>query len=164
MTWLRACLTVLIAAQIASPADAQPSGFQVRLVLDEAAIERGDAEWLDAGDYEDPLPVARQNGLGGGKPACAAVREDEMLQSWALYLEFDAAGTTALSALTREQLDRRIALVLNGKLLVAPYIRSPITDGKVMLTRHGASREAVELEAKAVGDAVPGIVTCPDED
>jgi hypothetical protein len=51
-------------------------------------------------------------------------------QSLSIKLNQEAAGK--LEAITRENIGKRIFLVLNNKILMAPTVRTPITFGEIM--------------------------------
>ncbi len=72
---------------------------------------------------------------------------------WLVALELDDAATTGLAALTTSLVgtETRMAVVADGKVLVAPVVQSVITDGKLQLagdfTRAEAERLAQAMES-----------------
>ena len=52
------------------------------------------------------------------------------------------------SWLTKENLNKRLAIVLDGHLYSAPVIRSEISEGKAQITGSFTEEEARELAAK----------------
>jgi SecD/SecF fusion protein len=55
------------------------------------------------------------------------------------------AAAAAFAILTRDNLGRRLAIVIDGELYSAPTIQSPIENGSGMITGQFDAREAVEL-------------------
>ena len=50
-------------------------------------------------------------------------------------------GKELFAAVTKENLNKRMAIVLDGQLYMAPVIRSEITGGKVQITGHFTEEE-----------------------
>jgi preprotein translocase subunit SecD len=57
-------------------------------------------------------------------------------------------GRKAFAEVTRTNLNRRLAILIDGKPLLAPVIRSEIPNGQVILTGNFSEKEAVELAAR----------------
>ncbi len=51
-----------------------------------------------------------------------------------IVLYLDEVGTQRLAAVTRERQGRRLAIVVDGRVVVAPVIRTEITDGVAHVT------------------------------
>ncbi|MBI3878883.1 MAG: hypothetical protein HY301_02315 [Verrucomicrobia bacterium] len=62
-------------------------------------------------------------------------------------------GQKLFADLTRQSVGRRLAIVVDGKLLVAPRIEMEIAGGRVRITGRFSLREAIELATK-INDAV----------
>jgi preprotein translocase subunit SecD len=67
-------------------------------------------------------------------------------------------AANAFSVVTRENVGRRLAIVMDGKLYSAPVIQSPIETGRVQISGHFDLREAVGL-ATALDTPLPVRVT-----
>jgi preprotein translocase subunit SecD len=65
-----------------------------------------------------------------------------------IEIEFSAAGAEQFAQITREHLNKRLAILLDGKLYSAPLIRSEITNGKAQINGSFSVEEAGELAAK----------------
>ena len=62
-------------------------------------------------------------------------------------LEFTPDGEATFAALTTQTVGSRIALMVDGQVLSAPYVMEPITGGKAWLTLDGASVEDAQVIA-----------------
>jgi preprotein translocase subunit SecD len=65
---------------------------------------------------------------------------------------FDKADASKLGDVTREALEKQLAILLDGKVLSAPVVKDPITTGKVAFafgTASEAGQVAAELGASA---------------
>ncbi|MFI5958553.1 SecDF P1 head subdomain-containing protein [Cryptosporangium sp. NPDC051539] len=53
--------------------------------------------------------------------------------AWVLQVRFSSADTVALRALTSTNVGKQVALVVNGTVLMAPNVASPITGGELQI-------------------------------
>jgi preprotein translocase subunit SecD len=65
-----------------------------------------------------------------------------------ISVELSDEGKELFAAVTREHINKRLAIVLNGQLYAAPIIRSEITDGKAQITGNFTEEEAQQLAAR----------------
>jgi preprotein translocase subunit SecD len=70
-------------------------------------------------------------------------------------IEFSEVGKELFAAITKENINKRLAIVLDGQLFSAPVIRSEISEGKAQITGSFTEEEARELAAK-INDAISG--------
>ncbi len=63
----------------------------------------------------------------------ADVRTDSSGQP-AIDIKFGAAGAEALGSYTTQHVGVPLPIALDGKVLTAPFIQSPITDGEILIT------------------------------
>lgn len=73
-----------------------------------------------------------------------------------INVEFSDVGKDLFAAVTRENLNSRLAIVLDGHLYTAPVIREEITGGKAQITGSFTEGEATVLAAK-INEAVKGM-------
>jgi len=59
---------------------------------------------------------------------------------------FDTADSNKLGDVTRKALEKRLAVLLNGKVISAPVVKGPLTGGKVAFT-FGTASEAGQVAA-----------------
>jgi hypothetical protein len=74
---------------------------------------------------------------------------------------FDAAGGEAFHALTRALVDRKLAIVLDGRVMSAPVVREAIPGGRVMIMLGSRARaeDAERLAARLRTGPLPSAVT-----
>ena len=138
------------ASGVTAPANA-PAPFQVQLVADEPGQDT----------------ESMTNNAGGG---ILQVRKTPLLDQTAIRLvtvgknalgapvidvEFSPEGKDLFAAVTKENINKRLAIVLNGQLYSAPVIRSEISEGRAQITGNFSEAEARELAAK-INDAIRG--------
>jgi len=70
-------------------------------------------------------------------------------------IELSDVGKALFAAVTRENINKRLAIVLDGNVFSAPVIRSEITDGKAQISGSYTEEELRELAAK-INDAMAG--------
>lgn len=142
-----------LAGQPTSSAAAPPNGpapFQVQLVVGEP------------GENSEPMT----NNAGGGTlqllktplldhTAIRSVNVTKNPSSGAqeIDVEFSEEGKELFAAVTKENINKRLAIVLNGQLYSAPVIRSEITGGRAQITGNFTETEAKELAAR-INDAI----------
>lgn len=68
-------------------------------------------------------------------------------------MEFSEEGKELFAAITKENINKRLAIVLDGRAYSAPVIRSEINGGKAQITGSFSEQEAAELAAK-INEAV----------
>jgi TonB family protein len=82
---------------------------------------------------------------------------------YSVGIDFSAAGSSRLEASTRGHIGHPVAIVLNGRVLAAPVVRSPIRESAVIsgnFTREEADRIVAGFAAPAAV-AVPGAAQAP---
>jgi len=65
-----------------------------------------------------------------------------------VLITFNAEGREAFAEATREQVGRRLAILIEGEVVVAPIIMTPLLDGKVVITGNYSEAETEALAAK----------------
>ncbi len=131
-----------------APQPNRPAPFQVQLVTDEAG---GDTEPLTnniSGGTEEILHVQKTPLLDYTAISSARITPNVAGEGQQIDIEFSDVGRELLAAITRENLNKRLAIVLDGHLYLAPVIRDEITDGKVRVTGAFTEEEARALAAK----------------
>ena len=70
-----------------------------------------------------------------------------------INMQFNEAGTKALQALTKNNLGKQLAIIVNNRIVSAPYINSEIAEGDMQLTglpSEAALKEIVDLLKKYI--------------
>jgi preprotein translocase subunit SecD len=93
-----------------------------------------------------PLLISkeRMTGVSGANISRAAVGRDNLNRPEILFT-FDAAGAAAFAQITATNVNRQLAIILDGEVYSAPMIKSPITGGNGSITGDFTEREAREF-------------------
>jgi RNA polymerase sigma factor (sigma-70 family) len=145
--------TAQSAAQPASGVAAQPkmpAPFQVQLVADEPG-ENTELMTNNAGG--GTLQVQKTPLLDHTAIRSVTVTKDSSSGSPQIDIEFSQEGKELFAAVTRENINKRLAIVLNGQLYSAPVIRSEISGGRAQISGNFSEAEARDL-ATRINDAI----------
>lgn len=131
--------------------------LEFRLVHGESGklVERGEVpadhellrfqELLRSGDQRTvSLLVKRKSELAGSVIQNAMVMRGSQGEP-RIAFELNAAGTEAFARITRENVGRQLAILLDGELYAAPVIRSPIEAGNGEISGRFDKSEAFKL-------------------
>ncbi len=138
---------------------ADASAFELRLVIEDPDSAAGPYDLLAAPDLEaepEPLAVSRRVMVSGETLACVGLVDDQGFL--AVTLMFDETGRAGLEAATGANVGRRMALVLEGRIVSAPMIMSPLTGPEVRIASP-PDGSASDLVAKIL-TAMPGVAAC----
>jgi hypothetical protein len=136
------------AASATAEVPAIPQPFQVQLVLDEP------------GDDSETLTNFNSNGVG----EVLHVKKTALMDQQAIHsanvttssdtgtpqieIEMTPAGREQFAQITQDNLNHRLAIMLNGQVYSAPVIRTPITGGKAVISGSFTEEEAKALAAR----------------
>jgi RNA polymerase sigma factor (sigma-70 family) len=124
--------------------------FQVQLVLDEPD-ENSESMTNSAGN--EALCVQKTPLMDYTAIRSATVERNASSGAPEINVEFSDVGKELFAAVTKENLNKRLAVVLDGHLYAAPVIRSEISGGKAQITGNFTEEEAQALAAK-INDAI----------
>lgn len=101
--------------------------------------------------------------IDGGNVAKADVAYDPNTLRPEVYLELDAAGGAAIGTATTTGIGKKLAIVLDGRVMSAPVIQAAITGGRISVTMGGSDpqeqeREAADLVSVLRTGAIPPLV------
>ena len=135
------------------------ASLEIRMVDEEkmrpdvlAAAARGDVPFGD--DYYvdrngQPLLVKKQVVLTGDRLTDAQPGFDQQTNEPAVHLRLDAAGARIFQEVTRENVNKRMAILLiekgKGEVVTAPVIRAEIPGGRVQISGHMSTTEANDI-------------------
>ncbi|OGI27003.1 MAG: protein-export membrane protein SecD [Candidatus Moranbacteria bacterium RIFOXYB1_FULL_43_19] len=107
-----------------------------------------------------PPPVQQQpifidTGLTGKNLKNTAPVPDPQTGKWQVSFELDSEGTKIFSDLTKENIGKNIAILLDGRVLSAPTVQSHIADGKAVITGDFTPQEAKDLSRRINEGALP---------
>ena len=131
---------------------AKPAPFQVQMVL-EQADENSEALTNSASAEGETLYLQKTPLLDYTAIRSASVSTNPSTGAPQIDVEFNDAGSELFAEVTKANINKRLALVLNGQLYSAPMIRSEIVGGKAQVTGSFTEQQARELADK-INDAV----------
>jgi preprotein translocase subunit SecD len=143
------CLT--LAALAATPP--KPSIFEIRPVLDAPSADSEQLEMTSADGQAMVLNVQRVPLLDESYVQSAAAAQDSETGQVRIQIMLTPQGQKRLAEVTRQNLHRRIAVVVDGKLCEAPMIQAEITGGAVPIRGDFTQPQASELAARINADA-----------
>jgi RNA polymerase sigma factor (sigma-70 family) len=139
----------------ATPPPNQPAPFQMQLVLDQPGEDAESMTNNASGAGGETLHVQKTPLMDYTAISSASVTTDASSGAPQINVEFSEVGKELFAAITKENLNKRLAIVVDGHLYSAPVIRSEISAGKAQITGSFTEQEARELVAK-FNDAVSG--------
>jgi len=144
--------TMQRALDVPSRANAR-APFQIQLVTDETAQDAEPMTNNAHGANPETLYVQKTPLLDHTVISTATVGVNPQSGSPEINVEFSDLGKELFATVTRENLNKRFAMVLNGRLYSAPVIRSEIAGGKAQISGDFSESEARELAA-AINEAI----------
>jgi preprotein translocase subunit SecD len=108
------------------------------------------------------LPIFTRVELSGEMLTGAAVAYDENNQP-AVSFKFNTAGARKFGDITRENVDKPFAIVLDDKIITAPVIRSPILGGSGIISGNFTLAQANDLALLLRAGALPAPLTVVEE-
>jgi beta-lactamase regulating signal transducer with metallopeptidase domain len=132
--------------------------FELRLVESEAS---DDTESLpNPVEAAKALPESLRNLFVRKEPLVdvsalfsAKIETDLITRRPIIGIEFTAEGQARFAEVTRTHVGRKIAIVIDGRVISAPVIAEPITGGKAQITGN-FSREEAERLARLINDHI----------
>jgi preprotein translocase subunit SecD len=156
--FLSLCLVLVIAGCDGSDAPGTPR-FAIFLV--DEGVDDGQApgaERMPASPDSGDLPVAfwlrREGGMSGPFIADARMIEAPDGQP-AVEFTLTPAGRERFAALTRANIGRRVAVVVNGAVVASSVIGAEMTEGRAMLSANYTKAQAKALAAELIATATP---------
>lgn len=90
----------------------------------------------------------RAGGIGPDSVEDAELRVSEY--GVAVDVRMNATGAAAFEKLTRDNIDKPIAIVLGAKILTMPVVKTPITGGRVQITMGGSDLDKQHADGEAL--------------
>ncbi len=100
------------------------------------------------------IAVSSKAVLTGENIAVASTAVDP-LNIPTILIQFDPQGTSRFSKLTRGNIGKRIAILLNGEVLAAPVIQEEIKGGKAQISGNFTLDEAFQLSVSLKSGTLP---------
>lgn len=122
-----------------------PAPFKMQLVSD-ASDEHSQS--VTNSTSGETLRVQEASLLDHTAIQSASVVKNSVSGAPEINVEFSPEGQELFAAITRENINKRLAIVLDGRCYAAPIIRSEISEGKAQITGNFTEEEAKALAAK----------------
>ena len=107
--------------------------------------------------------VRRRVEVDGANLTDARASQDNRTGEWVVNFTFDSVGTRRFSEITRANVGRPFAIVLDEKVITAPNIREPITGGRGQISGNFTVRSANDLAVLLRAGALPAPLTVIEE-
>jgi preprotein translocase subunit SecD len=114
------------------------------------------SEVLYALNSKDPYLVSRQVVMEGGEIIDAAPGFDQATNQPIVSFRFSANGTRRFAEITRDNVGRPFAIVLDNEVLSAPVIREPILGGSGQISGNFTLEDANTIAMLLRSGALPG--------
>jgi len=116
------------------------------------------------GDGQPMLYAVRQRvEVEGANLVRASAGTNPQTGEWIVNFEFDALGGRRFADVTRQNVGRPFAIVLDDKVISAPVIREPITGGRGQISGRFTARDAQDLAVLLRAGALPAPLTIVEE-
>jgi protein-export membrane protein SecD len=122
---------------------------ETKMILEE--IEKENEEYY----YEDPYFIPSTPNLTGKYLKSASLEFDQNTFEPLVSLQFTNEGANIFAQLTKENLQKPIAIYLDGQLISAPVVQDEITSGKAQITGKFTVEEAKKLVERLNAGALP---------
>lgn len=148
----------------------QTAKMTFHLLGDETAVRGTTAppgtEWLpsiDPASRGQQYLVRKKIEVDGATLLDARPGSDQQSGTWVVNFEFDSAGARRFADITRANVGRPFAIVLDGKVISAPVIREPITGGRGQISGNFTTQSANDLAVLLRAGALPAPLTIVEE-
>ena len=112
---------------------------------------------------EEPYLIKKRTMLTGAYLTDARVRFDQEDRSYYVAIDFDRKGARIFERITGENIRKRLAIVLDGKVHSAPVIQDRIPGGQAVITGNFSAEEAEDLAIVLRAGALPAPVAILEE-
>lgn len=118
---------------------------------------------LPGADDGNRYPVESRVAISGERLDDAKVGFDQRTNQPVVDFTFDSLGARQFAEITRENVGRPFAIVLDGKVLTAPVINEPILGGRGQISGNFTAESATVLSALLRSGALPAPLTIIEE-
>jgi SecD/SecF fusion protein len=120
-------------------------------------------ERAGAGGQPERYAVRRRVEVDGANLTNARAGQDSRTGEWVVNFTFDSVGTRRFADITRANVGRPFAIVLDERVITAPVIREPITGGSGQISGSFTVRSANDLAVLLRAGALPAPLTVVEE-
>lgn len=137
-------------------------------MMDENAIPGQPAplgdEWLPMADNpQQQMAVNTYVAVDGASLSNAQASTDPQTGEWVVNFTFNALGARQFADVTTANIGKRFAIVLDGKVIEAPVIRTPITGGAGQISGGFTAQSATNLALLLRAGALPAPLNIVEE-
>ncbi|MCH8278385.1 MAG: protein translocase subunit SecD, partial [Proteobacteria bacterium] len=147
--------------------------LEFKLVDEERSVEQAIKEGVPEGDQilykrnvnketgevtKEPFLVKKRTGLTGETLTGAEVRYDQDYNEPYVSITFNSLGAMIFQQITRENVKKRLAIVLDNNIYSAPVIQDEIAGGRAQITGRFTTEEARDLAIILRAGALPAPV------
>jgi SecD/SecF fusion protein len=105
---------------------------------------------------EPPVEILKRRvEVSGDSLEKAAAGSDSETGGWQINFRFNSVGARKFAQLTQQNIGHKFAIVLDGKVILAPVIQTPITDGSGRITGRFTAQEASDYAIELNAGALP---------
>lgn len=109
------------------------------------------------------VAVRKRVDVDGAELTDARAGTNPQTGEWVVNFAFNSAGTKRFADISRANVNRRFAIVLDDKVISAPVIREPITGGRGQISGSFSAASANELAVLLRAGALPAPLTVVEE-
>jgi protein-export membrane protein SecD len=117
----------------------------------------------DGAESEQRYAVRRRVEVDGANLTDARAAQDPRNQQWVVNFTFDSIGARRFAEVTRNNVGRPFAIVLDDRVISAPRINEPITGGRGQISGSFNARTANDLAVLLRAGALPAPLTVVEE-
>ena len=136
--------------------------LEFRLVAD-AGADPNDYELLTETDSNEKIPVLKQVMVVGEDLTDAQPGFDSRYGGPVVNFRFNIRGGQRFGQVSTENVGRRFAIILDGKVISAPVINGPITGGSGQISGHFTVQQTTTLSVLMRAGAIPAKLTIVEE-
>jgi preprotein translocase subunit SecD len=129
----------------------------------QAATPPPGVEFLEGEQPGQRYPVRRRIEVDGANLSDARAGQNPQTGQWVVNFTFDSAGARRFADVTRQNVGRPFAVVLDNKVITAPNINEPITGGSGQISGSFNAASANELAVLLRAGALPAPLTVVEE-
>lgn len=115
------------------------------------------------GGAPERYAVRRRVEVDGANLTDARAGQNPQTGEWVVNFSFDSIGTRRFAEVTRNNVGRPFAIVLDDKVITAPVIREPITGGRGQISGNFTAASANDLAVLLRAGALPAPLTVVEE-
>jgi preprotein translocase subunit SecD len=123
----------------------------------------GDAILPDPNEPGGKIVVRRRIEVDGNNLSDASAGQDTQNGEWVVNFTFDAVGTSRFAQVSSQNVGKRFAIVLDGKVISAPVIREAITGGRGQISGNFTATSATDLSVLLRAGALPAPLSVVEE-